>query len=159
MPDDQVCGTCQAVVLDMDAHQQYHVGLADFVRQRIEGVERHIRANAQQAMDLIGIEQRNRDTAVEDLQARIDRIEDELRTADYLRTQENLCDERDDPNDEHVIVNMAGEHVATLGEPERDGFLYDVASCGECWATRKKVTLCPHHRALVVLAREEVHAK
>ena len=159
MPDDQVCQTCHAVVLDMGAHEQFHVGLADFVRQRIEGVERHIRANAQQAMDLIGIEQRDREAVLSNHVARMEGIERGLASVwPRLRGVEDELSGRVAALTEEADSKRSDLHDALRTSP-RDHFLYDVASCGECSTAGTGAYLCPNHTALVKAAREEVHGQ
>lgn len=72
IPDDQVCAACQAVVMNYDKHQAWHLAVNRHINVRIERVARHMRANAQQAADLVGIEQRDREADVTRIDARID---------------------------------------------------------------------------------------
>lgn len=100
IPDDQVCSTCQAVVMNVEQHNGWHTRLAEHIAQRIAGVERHVRANAQQAKDLIDIEQRDREAAIGGLHARIDRL-------------------TPDTPDGYVVTNMSGDVVvAYLDVPD-----------------------------------------
>lgn len=230
MPDDQVCEACQAVVLSMEAHTEWHTRLMQTAKSRIDGVERRltqkITALARQYEDLLGIEQ----VAKIDMIGRLEQVEGALGRIEAAlpRIYARLSGVEDelDGRDRHAVVNMAGEAEGVIGEmqaallresqdaPEpdgdllarlgtdaqawageflnttsegdrddlylfvswfanaieagrsagydqqrRDSFLYNVASCGDCSATHRAVTLCPHHRAMVVLAREEVHGQ
>ena len=78
VPDDQVCEVCQAIVMSQEAHAAWHRNITDFIQQRTHGLEKRLRAYAEQAADLIGVEQHDRDTAVGGLQASINRIEARL---------------------------------------------------------------------------------
>lgn len=154
IPDDQVCETCQAVVMNMDTHRAHHVNYSQFVQQRAQGLDRHITALREQAADLIRTEQTNRDTAVDGLQTSIDRIDariDGLNRMEGGRARHISAGSELADGLYRVQSGRVTEQVIDL--------LTDLAECPDCYWSKRELTLCGPHSATVGDKWKEAHGE